>query len=104
MKIDSFIDRIQNLGINDFIGVPDSTLKPFCDYLYTNISSNYHHVTVNEGSAIALATGIYLGTQKISCVYMQNSGIDNALNPIPKEQHVLKCLIFLSVTSRLIYL
>lgn len=82
MKIDNFIDRIQNLGINDFIGVPDSTLKPFCDYLYTNISSDYHHVTVNEGSAIALATGIYLGTQKISCVYMQNSGMGNALNPI----------------------
>lgn len=82
MKTNDFINRIHNLGIEDFIGVPDSTLKPFCDYLYTNISSDYHHVTVNEGAAIALATGIYLGTQKISCIYMQNSGIGNALNPI----------------------
>lgn len=82
MKAELFINGIQAIGIDDFIGVPDSTLKVFCDYLNLHISTDHHHIPVNEGAAAALAAGLYLGSEKPCCVYMQNSGIGNAINPI----------------------
>ena len=39
-------------------------------------------VAANEGNSIALATGYHLSTGKIGLVYMQNSGIGNAFNPL----------------------
>ena len=41
-----------------------------------------HLIAANEGNAIALSTGYYLATEKIPLVYMQNSGIGNAVNPL----------------------
>ena len=76
-----FINHIIQCGINSFYGVPDSLLKPFCNELL-NLSSSAHQVTTNEGMAIALAIGNHLASKKISCVYMQNSGLGNAINPI----------------------
>ena len=37
---------------------------------------------VNEGSAIGLAIGYYLYKAKIGLVYLQNSGLGNAINPL----------------------
>lgn len=82
MNVETFIEKIQALQIHDFIGVPDSTLKSFCDYLNQNMSHAHHFVCVNEGAAVALGAGIYLGSGQTSCIYMQNSGIGNAVNPI----------------------
>ena len=66
-------------GYTFFTGVPDSGLKDFQDAL---IYSGYSHVVAtNEGQAVALAFGAELAGQK-ACVYMQNSGLDNAINPI----------------------
>lgn len=77
-----FVDSLLN-EINFFAGVPDSLLKYF-NYCITdkckNLNNNF--VTVNEGSAIALATGYYLANKKAGLVYMQNSGLGNALNPL----------------------
>lgn len=66
-----------------YTGVPDSQLRPLCDYLMQQegISSG-HVIAANEGNAVALATGEYLATGRIPVVYMQNSGIGNAVNPI----------------------
>ncbi len=36
----------------------------------------------NEGSALAIAAGYHLATGKASLVYMQNSGLGNAINPL----------------------
>lgn len=82
MKTSAFMQGLEGQGIDTFIGVPDSTLQCFCDYLNTNISSDHHFVTVNEGAAVGLAAGCYVSSKKPACVYMQNSGIGNALNPI----------------------
>jgi len=83
MKVESLINQIENLGINSIIGVPDSTLKELCDCLnYDKPDHINHYVPVNEGAAAAMAAGVYLGTGKPACVYMQNSGIGNAVNPI----------------------
>ncbi|BDR67477.1 phosphonopyruvate decarboxylase [Clostridium tetani] len=83
MKIETIIKEMQKLGIGSIIGVPDSTLKEFCDYMnYENPRNLKHYVPANEGAAVGLAAGIYLGTGKPACIYMQNSGIGNAANPI----------------------
>lgn len=66
-----------------YTGVPDSQLRSLCDYLMQQegISSN-HVIAANEGNAVALAAGEYLATGRIPVIYMQNSGIGNAVNPI----------------------
>ncbi|CDI49834.1 phosphonopyruvate decarboxylase [Clostridium tetani] len=83
MKIETIIKEMQKLGIGSIVGVPDSTLKEFCDYMnYENPRNLKHYVPANEGAAVGLAAGVYLGTGKPACIYMQNSGIGNAANPI----------------------
>lgn len=69
-------------GISFFTGVPDSLLKDFCAYVSDNTSKNEHVITANEGNAIGLAAGHYLGSGSPALVYMQNSGIGNAINPL----------------------
>lgn len=83
MKAEKFVEEIQGLGIKDLIGVPDSTLKQFCDYINTDGADAFcHQVPVNEGAAVGLAMGSYLATGKPACVYMQNSGLGNTVNPV----------------------
>lgn len=66
-----------------FAGVPDSQLKPLCNYLmYTYGISKQHIIAANEGNAVALAAGYHLATGKVPVVYMQNSGIGNIINPV----------------------
>ena len=65
-----------------FTGVPDSLLKSFCAYLSGTVKPDKHSIAVNEGAALALACGYHLATGKIPLVYMQNSGIGNAVNPL----------------------
>src|SRR5574344_836479 len=68
---------------NFFTGVPDSQLKPLCNYLMSTYGiSDKHIIAANEGNCTALAAGYYLSTGKIPVVYMQNSGIGNIINPV----------------------
>lgn len=71
------------LGADFYAGVPDSQLKPLCDYLMrTHGTDPKHHVIgANEGNCTALAAGYHLATGKIPVVYMQNSGEGNIINP-----------------------
>lgn len=83
MKANNFVIQIKSIGINNIIGIPDSALKPFCDYINGNKEEEVlHYVPANEGAAVGLAIGNYLATGKPSCLYMQNSGIGNIVNPI----------------------
>lgn len=83
MRIEHFITELEGLGLSALIGVPDSTLKEFCDYVgQGDTVSLPHYVPANEGAAVGLAIGKYLATGKPACVYMQNSGLGNAVNPI----------------------
>ncbi|MBO4261593.1 MAG: phosphonopyruvate decarboxylase [Clostridia bacterium] len=76
-------DFVKALDTDFFAGVPDSLLGPLCDYLYESYGvSEKHIVAANEGNAVALAAGHYIATGRKGTVYMQNSGIGNALNPI----------------------
>lgn len=66
-----------------FTGVPDSQLKPLCNYLMATYGiSRNHIIAANEGNAVALAAGYHLATGKIPVVYLQNSGIGNIINPV----------------------
>lgn len=79
MDVFKFVSLLKDNGVDFYAGVPDSQLKSLCDYL-TNI--NNHIIAANEGNAVALAAGYHLSTGKIPCVYLQNSGLGNIVNPI----------------------
>ena len=66
-----------------FAGVPDSLLKPLCNYLMATYGiSNKHVIAANEGNAVGLAAGYHLATGRVPVVYMQNSGLGNIINPV----------------------
>ena len=83
MKAETLVHEIKNLGIQHLIGVPDSTLMEFCNYINGAGKNEFIHTTPhNEGAAIGMATGVYLSTGKPACVYKQNSGLGNIVNPV----------------------
>jgi len=75
-------EQIRAQGVSLFTGVPDSLLADFCAYVTDHAADSDHVITANEGNAIALAAGHYLGTGRPALVYMQNSGLGNAVNPL----------------------
>lgn len=77
-----FYDVLLKHEINFFSGVPDSLLKDICAYISDNTESKNNIIAANEGASIAIAAGYHLGTGKIPLVYMQNSGLGNAVNPL----------------------
>ena len=77
-----FIERLRDSGVDFFAGVPDSLLKNLCAYITDNVSRENNIIAANEGGAVALAAGYHLATGKTGCVYMQNSGEGNAVNPL----------------------
>jgi len=78
----AFYDAVIEKKISFFAGVPDSLLKDFCAYVTEHTDPKRHIITANEGNAIALAAGHYLATGRPGLVYMQNSGLGNAVNPL----------------------
>lgn len=79
---DFFFKSLKQNDIAFFAGVPDSLLKNICAYLTDSLSEENHIIAANEGGAIGVAAGYYLATGKIPVVYMQNSGLGNAINPL----------------------
>lgn len=77
-----FIEKLRTGGVEFFAGVPDSLLKNLCAYITDNISHENNIIAANEGNAVGLAAGYHLATGKVGCVYMQNSGEGNIVNPL----------------------
>lgn len=77
-----FIERLRARGIDCFAGVPDSLLKNICAYITDHFDARHNIITANEGAAVGLAAGHYLATGRPACVYMQNSGEGNIINPL----------------------
>jgi phosphonopyruvate decarboxylase len=82
LKPAEFFSMLDNNGVDFFAGVPDSLLKDFCAYATDHVAPENHLITANEGAAVAYATGYHLATGGLPCVYMQNSGIGNTVNPL----------------------
>jgi phosphonopyruvate decarboxylase len=86
IKVVSLINLLKKNNCNFYTGVPDSVLKELSYYLQKKEKKN-HIIAANEGSAVSLAIGNYLSTKKVPCIYMQNSGLSNALNPLISIAH-----------------
>ena len=71
--------HLRSQGYNFFTGVPDSALKNFQDALEESYVPNI--IATHESQAVAIAVGALLAGKK-SCVYMQNSGLGNTINPL----------------------
>ena len=83
----TLFDQLNVMGLNFFTGVPDSLLNDFCLHLVNNVPDCQHIMAANEGNAIGIAAGYHMATGKIPVVYMQNSGIGNATNPLVSLTH-----------------
>lgn len=77
-----FIESLAAKGIDFFAGVPDSLLKNVCAFISDTLDDRHNIIAANEGAAVGLAAGHYLATGHIPCVYMQNSGEGNVINPL----------------------
>lgn len=82
IKPEELFKYLKSKGMDFYTGVPDSLLKNFCSYVTDNSPSGKHIINSNEGAAVALAAGHFLSTGNPAIVYMQNSGLGNAINPL----------------------
>lgn len=83
----AFFNGLKDIGVDFYTGVPDSLLKHFCAYVTDNVDSSHHVIAANEGNAVGIAAGYNLATGKTPLVYMQNSGLGNAVNPLTSLTH-----------------
>ena len=83
LNAERILKSFEDNGISFFTGVPDSQLKALCNCLMNTYGiSDKHVIAANEGNAVGLAAGYHMATGKIPCVYLQNSGIGNIVNPV----------------------
>ena len=84
INTETFINLFKKNKCNFFSGVPDSVLKELSSLLD---SRTKHVIATSEGSAVSIGIGSYLSTKKVPVIYMQNSGLSNALNPLISIAH-----------------
>ena len=86
INVKSLIGVLKKNNSDFFTGVPDSVLKELSNFL-KNKNKKKHIIATNEGSAVSIGIGYYLSTKKMPVIYMQNSGLSNALNPLISIAH-----------------
>ena len=96
-----FIKELKKNKLDFATGVPDSLLKDLC-FDFEKIYKSNHITASSEGSAVATAIGYNLKTNKIPIVYLQNSGLGNAINPLVSlaDKNVYSIPIFLIIGWR----
>lgn len=84
-----FIEWLSASGVSDFVGVPDSLLRAMSVALeqQSRLGSVKHVIAANEGAAVGYALGAFLESGEPALVYMQNSGLGNAINPLAALAH-----------------
>ena len=93
-----FTSSLIRQGFDFFTGVPCSYFKDVIEQLKEEPKANYT-IAANEGSALALANGAYLGG-KGAVVMIQNSGLGNLLNPLTSLSIIYKIPVLLFVSGR----
>jgi phosphonopyruvate decarboxylase len=86
IKVNTLINLLKKNNTDFFTGVPDSVLKQLSSSLQS-VDKKNHIIATNEGAAVSIGIGQYLSTKKIPAIYMQNSGLSNALNPLISIAH-----------------
>ena len=94
--IEHFQSKAFNLllkqGVENFVGVPDSTLKHF---ISEGLKNKKIIISTREEEAIGIAVGMTLSQSK-SLVFMQNAGFANSLSTITSLVQLYKIpIIFL---------
>ncbi len=79
--VENLINTLKKNKINFFTGVPDSILTSLSKKI-ENYPVKKHLIATNEGSAVSIGIGHYLSSREIPCIYLQNSGLSNAINPL----------------------
>ncbi|HEX6143392.1 MAG TPA: phosphonopyruvate decarboxylase [Geminicoccaceae bacterium] len=85
-------------GFDFFTGVPCSFLTPLINAVIGSGSTDYVGA-VNEGDAVAIAAGAWLGGRE-TVVMCQNSGLGNAINPLTSLNWPFRIPTLLIVTWR----
>lgn len=91
-----FGEELKKLGFQFYTGVPCSLLKNFINYVINNCK---YIAAANEGDAVAIAAGAFLGGTK-AVVLMQNSGLTNATSPLISLNAIFKLPVLGFVTLR----
>ncbi len=94
----TFLERARRRGLSWFTGVPCSHLGPLIDAIVRDAAPDYL-AAANEGDAVAMAAGAFLGGRR-GVVFMQNSGLGNAVNPITSLTWPFRIPVLLLVTLR----
>lgn len=94
-------EELRKQGVTFFTGVPDSYLNGFCNYALHHFPER-NIIAANEGNAVSIAAGHYLASREIPLVYMQNSGMGNAVNPLVSlaDEHVYSIPMLLMIGWR----
>ncbi|MCV0430394.1 thiamine pyrophosphate-binding protein [Nitrosopumilus sp.] len=88
----SMFKFLKKIGIKNFVGVPDSTMKHFINQ---GLEKNEIIITTREEEAIGIATGMSL-VKSQSLVFMQNAGFGNSISTITSLVQLYKIpIIFL---------
>ena len=83
IKVNALISLLKKNNTDFYTGVPDSVLKGFSIILK---NKKNHIIATNEGVLYQLELDIIYQLIKF-CIYMQNSGLSNALNPLISIAH-----------------
>lgn len=78
IESDSFVQGLQDIGVDFFTGVPDSLLAGIYSVL---MERRLFTPSVREDEAVAMAAGAYMAG-KVPAVIMQNSGLGTSLNTL----------------------
>ena len=86
IKVNNLVNLLKKNGSSFFTELQERLLKELSILLQKKKKKD-HIIATNEGSAVSLGIGHYLSTKKVPIVYMQNSGLSNALNPLISIAH-----------------
>lgn len=98
IQASDFIGPAKAWGFTTWAGVPCSFLTPFINSVIDDSEMSYIS-SVNEGDAVAAATGAALAGQR-AVALMQNSGLGNAVSPLSSLNWVFRIPILLIITLR----
>ena len=93
-----FVGALKKRGIRSFTGVPCSFFQAAINHVIHDRTLSYAMVP-NEGSALALAAGAYLGGGS-TAVLIQNSGFGNLVNPLTSLCMIYKIPALLFISGR----
>lgn len=96
LDINVYGKLLEKYGFIFFSGVPCSFLKSLINYSINNFN---YVIACNEGDAVAICSGAYLGGKK-SAVLLQNSGLTNALSPLTSLNYIFKIPVLGFVSLR----